>query len=373
MNIKLENNYCLGNNFDNYSGGSQGVLSNDVFNEIFKKIHYHNKKLSSIINNRLVSKGWRKAVDQTLFQLTEDILKKRTVYCPDNIKIVDYSVLTAPSESNFGLKEIQLSCFSNYPQLLISLAKKLPGITFLGFDNVEKFSPEVFSSVLGYFSNISGLGLGSNNWITDSVIANVTSQCPNLTGLDLAHCHKITDNGVISIVKQCSGILKLGLADCKNISDEAICNIAELCPKLSVLIVPDNSKITDKSVVALKKSKNLKRLILSNCGNLTNKAICALAKANLKLEILSFDRCKNITDDALIAISKGNWRQTIKALRVGNNKITDSGIMSCMRMRACPNLIDICADGCTQLSKRVKQFLQARYSVSYNMLDFYQI
>lgn len=218
------------------------------------------------------------------------------------------------------------------------------GITDLGLEVVGKGCP-----------NLKQFCLRKCVFLSDKGLVAFAKAAGSLESLLLEECHRITQSGVFGVLINCAGKLKaLSLTNCLGIKDlvfgfpvMSLCTslrslsirncpgfgnfslalLGRMCPQLQYVDFSGLHGITDEGFSPLIESceAGLKKVILSNCMNLTDKVVVAISKMHGgTLEVLNLEGCRFVTDASLVAIADNCF--LLSELDVSRCAITDSGL-----------------------------------------------
>jgi hypothetical protein len=155
---------------------------------------------------------------------------------------------------------------------------------------------EKFQTLLQQFGDSLQLLDLTNTHITDEYLPYIGLYCPHLIGLMLSE-NEITDEGLKTLITV-KTLKYLHLNQCQQITNKGLTYLADI-PMLEELSLTqcDRVKIATIARSALEKyRKQLKKLNLSGCENITEEDLDYLAKAPL-LEFLDLKDCPQITNN----------------------------------------------------------------------------
>lgn len=147
----------------------------------------------------------------------------------------------------------------------------------------------------------------------------------------------------------------MDVSKCENLSD-----IGFLCglPFRELRASACTKAVTPEFISALRASKQLEVLDLSQCPGATNQALINLAAGCKALTHLALDECRNLSDAGLIAITKAN--PGIRHLSIAGNAsgLTDAGVATALRNLRRLRVLHV--EGCPALSDKTPNAV-ARY------------
>jgi F-box and leucine-rich repeat protein GRR1 len=158
----------------------------------------------------------------------------------------------------------------------------------------------------GRLRNLERLNLTFLHRITSDGLRQFARLCSRrLFELFLGKCSNITNEGIIQLSQNTPQLRRIYLAGCRVITDEAILQLIQCCSQLEVLSVPGCS-ITDVTVVAAAKHlhQTLNVAQFSFCPDVSPMAICRLAHACRRLEILQLVQCRRVLDSFVLEYSQ---------------------------------------------------------------------
>ncbi|PWA81433.1 Leucine-rich repeat, cysteine-containing subtype [Artemisia annua] len=110
-------------------------------------------------------------------------------------------------------------------------------------------------------------------------------------------------------------------------NDDGLCEVANACSRLCEVHLSRRLHVGDVGVVYLvRSSKNLTRLKLDGCVNVTDESLKAIGVAN-HLKYLSLRGCYLVTDLGLKYLAKGDMKNCLERLHLNEcDRISDKGI-----------------------------------------------
>ncbi|XP_034700394.1 uncharacterized protein LOC117925486 [Vitis riparia] len=133
--------------------------------------------------------------------------------------------------------------------------------------------------------------------LTDFSLKAIAETCPELRALDLGNLCKLTDSAFGYLASGCQAMQTLKLR-CNSFSDEAIAAFLEISGgSLKELSLNNVSKIGHNTAISLaRRSRELIRLDLSWCRNLTDGDLGFIVDSCLSLRVLKLFGCTQITN-----------------------------------------------------------------------------
>lgn len=185
----------------------------------------------------------------------------------------------------------------------------------LGCPNLKQFSVRkcVFLSDYGLVSfakaagSLESLLLEECHRITQSGLFGVIISAGKLKAFSLTNCLGIKDFAFgFRTMPLCASLQSLSIRNCPGFGNTSLAMLGRLCPQLQHVDFTGIHGITDEGFSPLIESceAGLKKVILSNCVNLTDKVVVAISKMHGgTLEVLHLEGCRNVTDVSLAAIA----------------------------------------------------------------------
>ncbi|OQR81567.1 hypothetical protein THRCLA_11612, partial [Thraustotheca clavata] len=124
----------------------------------------------------------------------------------------------------------------------------------------------------------------------------ITSSIRSALAFNLAGCMKVIDKGVCLIAVRCTGIEDLNFSGLAHLTDASIIALAKTCRNLKSLIINQCGLITDTSIEVLEQCMNLRELSLNECGKLTDDSLLVIARAHPRLTRLEVSFCIQFGD-----------------------------------------------------------------------------
>ncbi len=188
----------------------------------------------------------------------------------------------------------------------------------VGIDIAHSYA---FSEHLRYMpTQLQELSLSKCGWLNQNNLREIFQTCPYLKSLDISsnpqltylawgeivklytlktldisRCHLLSNDDFKLILMACRGVTTLSCEDCSTLYENAFFDIGRMMPGLISLNVA-RCTINDSSLIEIAtRCKNLARLDLTRCINITKKGILETVKEALQLKVLILTRC-NIPD-----------------------------------------------------------------------------
>ena len=228
---------------------------------------------------------------------------------------------------------------------------KLIKLQVLNLENLFNVTDKVIETVAESCPQIITLFLNKCKSITDkSIIA--LSKCKWISTLGIEYCHNITTRSIIELSLQCGSTLReICMTDCYQVDDRAIIALAKNCQNLK-LIGMERLTISEDAMDTLVyyQHKNLEILGTENCRNINWKYVklMPVEKSLSNLQFFSADFNIFLTDEVLISIVINN--KSLRELYVnGCSEISDKSLieiasrlenLECLGIECCPKITE---------------------------------
>ncbi|XP_024515660.1 EIN3-binding F-box protein 1 [Selaginella moellendorffii] len=129
---------------------------------------------------------------------------------------------------------------------------------------------------------------------------------PAVQHLDLCGISKLSDTGLLAFLETSgSSLVFLNLSDCVELTDKAIVGVSRKCFELQTVILDGCVKVSDKSVgVLASQCRSLQELDVSNCSITDDGIVAVVISVGPTLKTLSLSGCSRVTDESLPTIQK---------------------------------------------------------------------
>lgn len=234
--------------------------------------------------------------------------------------------------SKGGRDQVNLSHFVSH---MISAISSLPSLQTLNLSEFNLITDKDIEIIAGspYMTSLRTLILNFCNKLTDeSAKAIASSDSIRLHSLHFVGCPELTNQGVkeIAASSHMADLQTLILSRCRSLTDKAVATIARshYMNNLQTLALSFCNKLTNEGIKAIASSPhmiNLKTLRLQYCIQLTDKAAKAIADSrHIFLHSLCFSNCSEITNEGVKAIAKSPRMKDLQTLQMSNClKLTD--------------------------------------------------
>ncbi|KMT05424.1 hypothetical protein BVRB_7g175510 [Beta vulgaris subsp. vulgaris] len=218
------------------------------------------------------------------------------------------------------------------PDYLSSLLHRYPFLSHLDLSQCSRITDSLIQTSSFYDSYICSVKISSCRFVSRVGISDLVSKCVNLVEIDLSNATELSDSAA-SAIAGAKNLERLLMVRCKQVSDIGIGCIAVGCVKLNKISLKWCLKITDLGVQLLAvKCKRIRSLDLSYVP-ITEKSLKSIFQLSY-LEDLVLVGCLGIDDDGLAFLNKGHT--TLKALDISNcQKISHTGLANITRGAGC--------------------------------------
>ncbi|KAL3625302.1 hypothetical protein CASFOL_030756 [Castilleja foliolosa] len=201
-----------------------------------------------------------------------------------------------------NLRELYLDYSDGVDAMLILPAmlqlEKLEVLSLAGIQTVSDDFISKFVSANG--CRMKELGLADCSELTDLSLEVIGSTCSELRALDLSSLRKLTDVSMGHLANGCPMIEILKV--CRSaFSDEAVSAYLDCRGEsLKDLSLNNITRVSNNTALSIaRKCRNLRRLDLSWCRNLTNEALGLIVDSCSLLEVLKLFGCTQVTNEFL--------------------------------------------------------------------------
>eukprot|EP01133_Synstelium_polycarpum_P001079 gene1079-1223_t len=134
---------------------------------------------------------------------------------------------------------------------------------------------------------------------SDNTLRLIGKYCPSIQYVSLAGNCNITDAGLISMVKSTTGLLELNISECVNLSDASLNAVAANCQRLRILKMTGLNNVTTLRSIG-KSCTELVELDISECHKISSD-LGYITKGCTKLTIFKLRRCYGLQDVSLLS------------------------------------------------------------------------
>jgi hypothetical protein len=158
-----------------------------------------------------------------------------------------------------------------------------------------RLTDELVESIVAHCFVLEHLSLRHSVTVSDAAIRNVAESCPLLQVIDLSGT-AVTDATVLEFCMRCPQLKRVLLSYCGNLTDAAVIAVADRLPGLTRIDLNGNAAITSGAVEHLAtKCRELKIINSSDCPNVSDVTLMKIAEHGSKLNKLYITDCPNIT------------------------------------------------------------------------------
>lgn len=288
--------------------------------------------------------------DDTLYTLAEECKELQQITLDGNETITDLGItaiaagchqlahisLEGCSEvTNLGLQWLAWMVCGNLETInldgvhdvtsstLVALCTNHPKLSKLDVTNQSQVTDDAIVKGVSNLNpeQLSSLCVGGVFHLTDKALM-ILANFVNLSIINGSGCIDFTDDGVNALAEGCRGLTSVTFDGCFLLTDASLVPMATKCRQLAFVSVRDCIEVTNNTVTALAEL-DLKSIFLSNCREIDDVGIQALASGCTSLEEVKVDGIKFLTDGPLIELSKSNPGITEININ-GHPKVTDN-------------------------------------------------
>ncbi|CAN6465599.1 unnamed protein product [Victoria cruziana] len=157
-------------------------------------------------------------------------------------------------------------------------------------------------------SGLISLSLKGAYQLTDAGLLALVSAAPALSSINLSDCTSLTEAGIYELTDKLTSSLKeLYINGCQQLDAMTMLHSLLKLKILEVLSVAGIQSVSDTFVSKLVSvhGPKMKVLVLSDCGNLTDSSIKAVAAQCSGLSTLNLNNLHNLTDAAIRSLADG--------------------------------------------------------------------
>nr|CAB3462824.1 unnamed protein product [Digitaria exilis] len=204
-------------------------------------------------------------------------------------------------------------------------------------------------------TNLQVLTLVGCIGIDDDALSSLEKEySKSLQVLDMSHCQNVTDVGVSSIVKSIPNLLELNLSyccptlkleGCKFMAD-GLKAIGSSCVSIRELSLSKSAGVTDTELsFAVSKLKNLLKLDITCCRNITDVSVVSITRSCTSLISLRMESCSHVSSGALQLI--GKHCSQLEELDLTDSDLDGEGLKA---LTGCTNLSSLKIGICLRIS-----------------------
>ncbi|CAG8468883.1 15621_t:CDS:1 [Acaulospora morrowiae] len=161
----------------------------------------------------------------------------------------------------------------------------------------------LLTSLIKSCNCLTKLDLSFAGMITDTALMVVSQHCPQLNHICLRECRTLTNDSIGAIVKNCKQLVSLNFSRCLSITpsvfEDLITRHRDHVKKLDLTFC---KWVRDDTASLISQFGSLRKLILTNCVEITSNFMINLAPNVPHLRALHLGWVLNITDDGVIQI-----------------------------------------------------------------------
>lgn len=234
-----------------------------------------------------------------------------------------------------------------------------PKLLHLNMPSMQQVSNATLKIVAAHCRNIELLNI---NWCSNcdnKGLMKVIQSCPNLTDLRASEVRGMDDPELALELFKRNNLERLILAGCDSLTDQALeIMVQGVDPKIDVLtdrvVVPPRRwrhldisecrQLTDQGVKALAHNVPfMEGLKLCKVSNLTDDAVLDLVSSMNRITHLEMEELEHLTNDVLIKLSKSPGAKSLEHLSISYcDQLGDVGVLPILK--SCTELKSLCLD-----------------------------
>ncbi|KAF4363604.1 hypothetical protein F8388_002145 [Cannabis sativa] len=163
--------------------------------------------------------------------------------------------------------------------------------------------------------------------LTDVGLKFLISSTPALRSLNISQCSLLTSSSIDTIAISLGSVLReLYLDDCQGIDAMLMLPAVKNLEQLEVLSLAGMESVCDTFIMEFIRSRgdNIKELILTNCGKLTDSSVKIISETCSGLLAIDLGNVCKLTSSSLVYLANGC--QNIRRLRLCRNSFSDKSI-----------------------------------------------
>ncbi|PQQ12320.1 F-box/LRR-repeat protein 3 [Prunus yedoensis var. nudiflora] len=212
----------------------------------------------------------------------------------------------------------------------------------LDFLNQNPIDKKAFSLACKSFYAIEAKHRKKLKPLRSEHIPKVLNRYPHVSHIDLTLCPRITDTSLTTISNACmSSLRSIDLSGSNCFSGTGLLSLAVNCKNLVEINLSNATELRDSAVAALAEAKNLEKLWLGRCKQITDMGVGCIAVGCRKLRLISLKWCPGVGDlgVGLLAVKC----KDIRSLDLSYLPITDKCLPSIFKLQY---LEDLVLEGC---------------------------
>lgn len=187
----------------------------------------------------------------------------------------------------------------------LAILQETPRLEVLDLSRTEM--PQGKETVLTLPQTVETLDLSMCEWVDAAQLEKIFEQTPHIRVLKLHRNVQLNDQCWV-LLQQLRELERLEVAGCHQLSDEDLLLILRSCPRLSALDLSECKKLSDASFLEV--SQSLQRLVELDVSKtlLSDEALIAFADRCKFLEKIHVSGCKNVTERGVSEVKKIAYR-----------------------------------------------------------------
>lgn len=209
---------------------------------------------------------------------------------------------------------------------------EINNLTVLQLDQCGRCMPDyVLVAILARMSNIlpalTTISLKGACRLSDVGLSALVGSAPALRSINLSQCSLLTSDGINTLADSLGYVLReLYIDDCQNIDTMLILPALSKLEHLEVLSLAGIQTVCDDFVIKFiaVHGHNIKELVLTDCGKLTDSSMKVIADTCTGLCVLDLGNLCRLTDSAMGYLANGC--RAIQTLKLCRNSFSDEAV-----------------------------------------------
>ncbi|XP_050384406.1 F-box/LRR-repeat protein 3-like [Argentina anserina] len=167
----------------------------------------------------------------------------------------------------------------------------------LDFLNSSPTDRKSFSLVSKSFYSLESKHRRTLTPLRSDHLPTILARYPSLTRLDLTLCPRVTDANLVTISSACNSTLQsIDLSESNYFSGTGLLSLSLNCKHLIEIDISNATELKDSAAAALAQAKNLEKLKLGRCKQITDMGVGCIAVGCRKLKLVSLKWCLGVGD-----------------------------------------------------------------------------
>ncbi|KAF5737269.1 putative F-box protein atfbl3 [Tripterygium wilfordii] len=225
---------------------------------------------------------------------------------------------------------------------LFDLLSEESMFTILDLLHQNPLDKKSFSLVCKSFYNIESKHRRVLKPLRQEHLLRILNRYPNVNHIDLTLCPRVNDSSLEIVAKKCRKELRsIDLSRSPFFSGGGLLSLAENCKNLVEIDLSNSTELRDSAMGSIAEAKNLEKLWLGRCKQITDMGVGCIAVRCKKLRLLCLKWCMGVGDLGveLIAVKC----KEIRYLDLSYLPITNECLSSVLKLQY---LEDLILEGC---------------------------